>query len=186
MPHNIAPEIVDLAHPIDDLSPYEGNARTHNMGVIRDSLRENGQYRAIVVNHGSRTGRKNEILAGNGTWEGAKAEGWDVVAVTWVDVDDHRARKIVAVDNRANDVAGYDDRLLAELLAGLDDDLAGSGFDEDDVAKLIAGIAEGEGDNVPDFQPDDDQPSLDSVRSKTCPSCGFEWREGAGGEVVPV
>lgn len=132
-------DLVPLLHPIEELAHYVGNARKHADEVLRESLLENGQYRPLVVNRGTKTGRPNEVLAGNGTLAGLRDLGESQAACTWVDVDEQAARKIVVVDNRANDLAGYDDELLAELLAGLGDDLAGTGFEADDLRALVAG-----------------------------------------------
>ena len=54
--------------------------------------------------------------------------GWTEIAATFVDVDEEQAKRIVLVDNRSNDLAGYDDGLLAELLEELPD-LDGTGYD---------------------------------------------------------
>lgn len=109
---------------IEDVTPYPGNARRGDIETLRESLRVHGQYRDIVVQEST-----GYILAGNHTWMAAKAEGWPDIGVTFVDVDDNQAKKIVLVDNRANDVAGYDIPSLAELLQGLDS-LDGTGFND--------------------------------------------------------
>jgi ParB-like chromosome segregation protein Spo0J len=179
----IAPEIGHLAVPVDTLRSFHGNARQGALPVIRDSLLQHGQYRPIVVNRGEKTGRPNEVLAGNHTLAGAIDLGWDKIAVTWVDVDDDAAKRIVLVDNRSNDLAGYDDRLLVELIESLDDKdigLEGTGYTDADLAKLVSGLRE------PDFDIDPDQPSLDSVAPKECPSCGFQWRDDGRGGFTPV
>ncbi len=126
----IAPDLADLVVPIDSVRPFPGNARRHNLEKIIESLRANGQYRPIVVNR-----RGGEILAGNGTHAAAQQLGWAEIAVTWVDVDDNTARKIVLVDNKANDDAGYDDHLLADLLNQVDD-LIGTGYTPEDLDDL--------------------------------------------------
>ena len=53
---------------------------------------------------------------------------------------DHAAR-IVAADNRTADLGGYDERLLAELLGDLPD-LAGTGYTEDDLHRLVSDLAD--------------------------------------------
>lgn len=136
----IHPQIEHLAEPIASLNHYHLNPRQHAKPVIIDSLRTNGQYRPVVGNIGTHTGRPREILAGNGTMDGALDLGWEHLAVTWVDVDEQRAARIVLVDNRANDLAAYDDRLLVELLETLGDDFDGTGFDPVDVEALVAGL----------------------------------------------
>jgi len=122
-----------LAVPIDSLTPYQDNPRRGDLEAIKESLAANGQYRPIVVNR-----RTGEVLAGNHTLRAAEQLGWTRIAVTWVDVDDETARRIVLVDNRSNDLAGYDDALLASILEDLPD-LEGTGYDKAALAELLAG-----------------------------------------------
>lgn len=114
---NIPEQLLPLAVPIGDLTPYYRNPRNGDIPSIAESLTVNGQYRPIVVNKGAPTGRPNEILAGDHTYAAAKQLNWDRIAVTWVDVDEDAAARIVVVDNRTNDLAGYDTALLAEVLS---------------------------------------------------------------------
>ncbi|MHA7956271.1 ParB N-terminal domain-containing protein [Streptomyces sp. L500] len=132
----IPASLADLAASIADLAPYHRNPRTGDVAAISESLSVNGQYRPIVVNKGSLTGRPNEILAGNHTFKAAKELGWDEIAVTWLDVDDETAAKIVIVDNRSSDLAGYDSVLLADILDELPD-LDGTGYDQDALDELL-------------------------------------------------
>lgn len=132
IPRTLAP----LAVPIDDLRPYDRNPRRGDLESLKESLGANGQYRPIVANR-----RDNRVLAGNHTWQAAKALGWPEIAVTWVDVDDEQAARIVLVDNRTNDLATYDDAALADLLTGLPD-LVGTGYDPAALAELLAGLEE--------------------------------------------
>src|SRR5829696_9949915 len=106
----------DLTVPIGSLRPYARNPRRGDVGLIAESLERNGQYRPLVVNRPT-----GEVLAGNHTLLAARQLGWSEIAVTYVDVNDAQAQRIVLVDNRASDVAGYDDELLAELLKELPD-----------------------------------------------------------------
>lgn len=122
-----------LAVPIDSLTPYQDNPRRGDLEAIKESLAANGQYRPIVVNR-----RTGEVLAGNHTLRAAEQLGWTRIAVTWVDVDEETARRIVLVDNRSNDLAGYDDALLASILEDLPD-LEGTGYDKAALAELLAG-----------------------------------------------
>lgn len=136
MPHGVPDTLTALLVPMTDLRPYPANARTHDDTLLQESLRTNGQYRPVVVRREDGT-----ILAGNGTYAAALALGWDQLAATYVSCTDEQARRIVLVDNRANDVAGYDDGLLLQLLEDLDADpggLPGSGFADADLAELSA------------------------------------------------
>ena len=124
--------LADFVVPIGSVRRYPGNPRTHNLDVLRASLRRNGQYRPIVVNR-----RTMQVLAGNGTHEAAELEGWPEIAATMVDATPEEAARIVAVDNRASDLGGYDDGALLALLDGLPD-LEGTGYDQDALAALQA------------------------------------------------
>ena len=120
-----------LVVPIEGLVPYGKNPRRGDVDAIAESLTVNGQYKPIVVRAGS-----NEVLAGNHTLKAARQLGWDKIAVTFVDVDDDGAARIVLVDNRTNDVATYDEAALAELLSSLPD-LTGTGFGAADLDEML-------------------------------------------------
>ncbi|MGW4138827.1 ParB N-terminal domain-containing protein [Streptomyces mirabilis] len=135
-PARIPESLLSLAVPVDELTGYHRNPRTGDVEAIAESLRVNGQYKAIVVNRGTHTGRPNEILAGNHTWAAAKELGWEQIAATWVDVSEEDAARIVVVDNRTSDLAGYDSELLADILEDLPD-LDGTGYDQTALDKLL-------------------------------------------------
>ena len=66
--------------------------------------------------------------------------GWTEIAATFHDCDDDQALRILLVDNRANDLATYDDTALADLLRQLaetDLGLDGTLFDGDALDQLI-------------------------------------------------
>src|ERR1700745_2563296 len=81
--------------PVGDLSFYLGNARRGDVGAVKRSLVKFGQYKPIVVNKGSHTGRPNEVLVGNHTLKAFRelldeSDGdtaWRKIEVRWVDVD---------------------------------------------------------------------------------------------------
>lgn len=127
--------LASLAVAIDDLQPYGTNPRRGNITTIAESLAEHGQYRPIVVRR-----ETSEVLAGNHTLAAARSLGWTEIAATYVDCDAETAAKIVLVDNRSNDLAGYDDQLLAQILTGLED-LAGTGYDQRDLDELLASLS---------------------------------------------
>lgn len=98
-----------------DLRPYHANPRRGDVAQIARSLSRTGQYRPIVVNAGTKTGRYREVLAGNHTLAAALKLGWSHLAGSVVDVDDDTAARIVAADNRTAELGGYDADLLALL-----------------------------------------------------------------------
>lgn len=148
--------------PLEDLTPFPGNARRGNVDTILDSLRANGQYKPLVVRRQDET---LTILAGNHTYlallrheedERAGCRDWELAndrpcqICTEVDADDPTAlahliecddataTRINLVDNKAADEGGYDDEALATLLASLDDDLVGTGYAPSDAELFTA------------------------------------------------
>jgi ParB-like chromosome segregation protein Spo0J len=120
--------------PLGDLRPYPGNARRHDVDAIAGSLRVNGQFRPLVVQRGT-----SHVLVGNGTLQAAQRLGWPSVQVTYLDVDDAAARRIVLADNRTHDLGGYDEPALADLLSELDG-FDGTGYAEEDLTDLLAAL----------------------------------------------
>lgn len=105
----------------EDLHTYWKNPRIGNVDKIAESLARNGQYRAIVVNKGTHTGRPMEVLAGNHTLKAARKLGWETITCHLIDVDDDQAARIVLADNKTAEYGSYDDKTLADLLETLDD-----------------------------------------------------------------
>lgn len=122
---------------LDSLKPHPKNVRQGDIGAISESLRAHGQYRPIVVDR-----RTNRILAGNHTWKAAKALGWQHISAGFIETkDDDEALRILLADNKANDLATYDDTELINLLkdlAATDEGLEGTLFDADELDALIA------------------------------------------------
>jgi ParB-like chromosome segregation protein Spo0J len=137
--------------PVADLNPYYKNARRGDVEKVAESLHENGQFKPIVVNVGTKTGRENEILAGNHTYLAARRLGWETMLVSWVDLDEDQARQVVLADNAAGDHSTYDEALLTELLQEQQEStgsLLGTAFDNDVLGKLVKKMNEDENANV--------------------------------------
>lgn len=149
--------------PCDSLTYYPGNPRLHDLPAISESLRINGQYRPLVVQKSTR-----HVLAGNGTLEAAGSLGLTEIDVVWIDCDDLTAKRIVLADNRLSDIAGYSAESLAALLMTVDN-LAGTGYSADDLARLSADLPEGF------TKLDTDAPPPEPTMI-TCPNCQFEFR----------
>ncbi len=144
-----------MAQPIGNFTTHPRNVRQGDVGAICASLEAHGQYRPIVVHQAT-----NQILAGNHTYLAALALGWDKIAVTFVDCNDEQALRILLTDNRANDLATYDDTGLAELLKELsvtDLALTGTMYDADDFEALLNNLGgfelPADVDDVPDDVP---------------------------------
>lgn len=135
---------------IHELVLFYKNPRIGDLPEIKKSLLANDQYKPIIVNRGSLTGRVDEVLVGNHTLlafrelaaEYPDDDRWRMIECYLIDVDDPRAERIVAADNRIGQLGGFDEEILAELLHGFGDDLAGTGYSEDDLADLDALLEE--------------------------------------------
>jgi len=105
----------------------------HDLAALRRSLRFFGAVEPIIANR--RTGR---IVGGHQRVKAAQAEGLDSLPVAWVDLDDPSEKQLNLALNRIS--GDWDDAPLRELLKGLEAegaDLAMTGFDDHELAKLI-------------------------------------------------
>lgn len=149
-------QMTHRAVPVSELKPHPRNVRQGDIGLITESLRQHGQYRPIVVQTGT-----NLILAGNHTYKAACQLKWKTIEATFVDCDDDQALRILLMDNRANDVANYDDHALAEMLKEMIDTelkLDATGFDPSDLDDLLRDLELETGNPItgdPDEVPDD-------------------------------
>lgn len=123
-----------------DLNTFHRNPRRGDVAKIAESLRRHGQFRAIVVNEGTLTGRPWEVLAGNHTLMAARSLDWERIDAAIVDVSEEDAAAIVLADNRLADIGDYDNTDLADLLESLNGDYLGTGYDDaflDDLHDLL-------------------------------------------------
>jgi hypothetical protein len=133
--HLIVDRAVELV-PVSKLKTHPDNPRKGDVKAISESLANLDQYRPIVVQKST-----GFILAGNHTYLAAKALKWSRIGVVYVDVDDVKAKKIIAADNRTSDLGGYDVKLLQKLLGSLPD-LDGTAWTQPDLTKMVEDYAE--------------------------------------------
>lgn len=168
------PHLVAETRPVKvgKLQTFHRNPRRGNIAAIADSLKTTGQYKPIIVNKGTHTGRPHEVLAGNHTLQAARTLHWETVLASYVDVDDETANRIVLADNRTADLGDYDDDLLASLLKDLPT-FAGTGYTSSDLDALLRDqptalpYTPEEAEAAPDF---DETPPVAAV--------GDVWRAG--------
>ena len=151
--------------PIDSLAPHPDNPREGDLGAIIASVEAHGFYGQVIVQKS--TGR---IVAGNHRWMAAKHAGLSEIPVTYIDVDDETARRILVADNRTSDLGSYDESQLVALLkdlAATGAGLAGTGYDGGDLDDLIHKLGDG-------------KEGHPYGREKiTCPECGHEFVKDA-------
>ena len=123
---------------IDLLTPDPGNVRTHdqrNLEAIKGSLRRFGQQKPIVVDS------QGVVIAGNGTLAAAKDLGWTEINVVQTGLTGVEAVAYAIADNRAGELANWDDQALTRTLEALRDEdptlLEDAGFLDDEFQKLL-------------------------------------------------
>ena len=126
---------------ISRLVPHPDNPRDGDVPTIRESLRDHGQYRGIVVNRGTYSKRYGPwtVGAGNHTLESAISEGWTHIGVTVVDVSDDELDRILLVDNRANDLAYTRPEFVLKIIERIGD-ARGTGYDDEWVKQAHAAM----------------------------------------------
>ena len=134
---NLAPQKIETV-PIGTLKHHPKNPRKGDVKSITESIEHNGFYGVVVAQKST-----GYVLAGNHRMMAAKAAGLDSLPVAYVDVDDATALKILLADNRTNDLATYDNKELAELLADVSNTIGldGTGFDETFLDGLITSMS---------------------------------------------
>ena len=123
---------------INTIIPYARNSRTHSaeqVAQIAASIKEWGFTNPILIDV------DGEIIAGHGRLLAAQKLGLDEVpCITAVGWSDAQKKAYVIADNKLALNAGWDDELLAiefGELKDLDFDLSLTGFDPDELAKLL-------------------------------------------------
>lgn len=162
--------------PIEQVLEHPRNPRKGSVEAIRESLRAHRQYLPIVVQRSS-----GFTLRGNHTLKAARAEGYTHINVVYVDVDDDEALRILLQDNWTSDQGSYDTAELAALLASLNGDFTGVGYQQTDLDALLVAL------NPPPAGEDDPshwtQPSTGAVLSVHDVTLGEPAHEVHLGEV---
>jgi len=137
----------------DSLIPYARNSRTHSeaqVAQIAGSIREFGFTNPVLID------AENGIIAGHGRIMAAQKLGLTEVPCIRLDhLTETQRKAYVIADNKLALNSGWDDSMLALELAELQDDnfdLSLTGFDESELADLLAETIEGETD--PDDVPE--------------------------------
>lgn len=156
--------------PLDAVRPHPRNPRQGDTGAIHESITANGFYGAVVAQKST-----GYILAGNHRHQAAAQAGATEIPVTWVDVDDDHALRILLADNRTNDLASYDDAALAEILKDIHEahgTLAGTGYDGDALDELLADLGQSP---EPGAAPEAQVDRADELREKWGTELGQLW-----------
>lgn len=129
----------DLAKKLRDMRPVGSlillpdNPRHGDIGAISQSLERFGQQKPIVINS------DGVILAGNHTFQAAKALGWDEIWVAESELEGVDQPGFALADNRLSDLATYDHDALLKMMKE-QPDLLGTGYDEQDMAEIAGDL----------------------------------------------
>jgi DNA modification methylase len=132
--------------PVARLKPYSSNARTHSddqVAKIAASLVEYGWTAPVMVSD------DGEIVAGHGRLLAAQHLGLNevpIIRLSHLTPEQVRAYRIA--DNRLSELSGWDDELLAaerHALNAAGFDLGLTGFEGEDLNRLLAPLDEGDG-----------------------------------------
>jgi DNA modification methylase len=128
---------------IDSIRPYDRNPRVNDQAVeaVAVSLREYGFRQPIVVDDAG------VIIVGHTRWKAAKKLGLAKVPVhVATDLSPEKAKAYRLADNKTAELAEWNMELLPIELKDLqaaDFDLSMLGFDQEELAKLLDGGAQG-------------------------------------------
>ena len=131
----IAPSLRPLIVPLSSVELHPRNPRVGDVEAVAASLRRFGQQKPIVVQKST-----GYVVAGNHLLRSALSLGWTEIAANVVELDDAKATAFMLADNRTADLGGYDDALLAAVLAeqAAAGNLEATGYNADEVAALVA------------------------------------------------
>jgi hypothetical protein len=124
---------------VDQVQPHPQNPRQGDVEVIAESIRENDFYGALIVHEPT-----GNILVGSHRWQAARTSGLAELPAFLIDCDEDRAKRIMAVDNRSSDLAGWNEAGLVALLREMvptPSGLAGSGFTDAALMRLVTDLS---------------------------------------------
>ena len=149
-------KVIEMAQEIqlwklDDLRPYERNARTHSaeqVAKIAASITEFGFTNPVLIDGDA------GIIAGHGRLMAARKLGMtEVPVIELTHLTEAQKRAYIIADNRLALDAGWDEAMLAHELDELRDmefDLSLTGFSDKELADLIGDPGDGLGDGSSD------------------------------------
>ncbi len=125
--------------PINKIIPYENNPRINDeaVDVVADSINEFGFRQPIVVD------KKNVVICGHTRLKAAKKLGLQTVPVHVADLPEEKVKALRIADNQSASLAEWDSMLLPleiSELQNMDYDLSHLGFNEDELAELLASV----------------------------------------------
>lgn len=162
--------------PITELVPFARNSRIHTPAQVSQlaaSIVEFGWTIPVLIDE------RGNLIAGHGRILAAHQLGiTDIPCLTATGWSEAKRRAYVIADNRLTDISTFDPEMLAlELqdLRALDYDLSLTGFDGEELLRLLSGNEDGQQGEAPDEFKEMDE---DIDTDHECPKCGYRWSGG--------
>lgn len=159
--------------PLQELSPYAHNARTHSpeqVAQLVESIKQFGWTNPVLIDE------KGEIIAGHGRVMAAEALKMDSVPVIVLSgLTDDQKKAYRLADNRLPMNAGWDEDLLRMELSDLinaDFDISLTGFSPTEIDELLTDVLPGTGNeeepyttkiDTPVYEPSGDKPDISEL-----------------------
>lgn len=157
-----------VAVKIEELKPYEKNARTHSeqqLTQIVASIREFGFTNPVLIDP------KMGVIAGHARLEAARRlQMTEVPCIVLANLTEAQKRAYILADNKLALNSGWDEKLLAMEFADLKDagfNLDLLGFDAAEMADITLGREVN--------QPEYDESVASTVSMINCPQCGHSF-----------
>ena len=113
---------------INELKPYENNARLHpkeQIEKIVNSINEFGFITPVIIDE------NNTILVGHGRTQAAKEAGLDKLPYRRItNLTEEQKRAYILADNKLSDIAEWDEELLKTELESISLDMTAFGFED--------------------------------------------------------
>ena len=148
---------------LDEITPYENNPRDNDQAVdaVASSIKEFGFKVPIVID------AQGVIVAGHTRHKAAKKLGLEKVpCIVADDLSDEQIRAFRLADNKTAELADWNEDLLAQELAEIEDidmTLFGFGDEESDLADELEDNPYTMATNVPQYEPTGAKPSLSQL-----------------------
>lgn len=156
---------------LSEVYPDPKNARSHdshNLEVIKNSLKKYGQYRPLVVQKSNMT-----IRVGNGLYQVLVNEKYEEADAVILDLTDEEATALSIMDNKSSDMSIFNEQQLAEAIQSLPEELLTiTGFTDLELAKYVESAMDEI--TLPETNTPIDETAM-AVTKCECPKCGFKW-----------
>lgn len=122
---------------VDQLTEWDKNPRFNDQAVeqIAESIKKFGFASPIIARK-----EDNRIIAGHTRYKAAKSLNIQYVPVRFMDLSEKEADALALADNRLGEISAWDDGLLGDILAELDDgefDIDVVGFSQQEIDQLM-------------------------------------------------